>query len=52
MSDKSNFVCNASITRAGRNHKDFTSTVYSKVFIIRPGRSRLLEFEKKMVLVV
>ena len=25
---------------------------YSKVSIIRPGRSRLLEFEKKIVLVV
>ena len=26
--------------------------IYSKVSIIRPGRSRLLEFEKKIVLVV
>ena len=28
------------------------TTVYSKVSIIKPGRSRLLEFEKKIVLVV
>ena len=27
-------------------------SMYSKVSIIRPGRSRLLEFEKKIVLVV
>ena len=29
-----------------------TSSLYSKVSIIRPGRSRLLEFEKQIVLVV
>jgi hypothetical protein len=28
------------------------SSDYSKVSIIRPGRSRLLEFEKQIVLVV
>ena len=27
-------------------------TTYSKLTIIRPGRSRLVEFEKKIVLVV
>ena len=34
------------------NNKLLAHVVYSKVSILRPGRSKLLEFEKKIVLVV
>ena len=34
------------------NSKLLALVVYSKVSILRPGRSGLLEFEKKIVLVV
>ena len=41
-----------SIDRFTSYQQDFEVCTYSKVSIIRPGCSRLLEFEKKVVLVI
>ena len=35
-------------SRIGKSENNFVNFTYSEVSIIRPGRSRLLEFEKKI----
>ena len=51
---KSQKVFSISSNACKRNEQNYflPTCTYSKVSIIRPGRSRLLEFEKKIVLVV